>query len=77
MSLSEALQTLYRIDDLTGGRRYLGFVGCNGTMGGILKQSGGIHINLHSLRCGLASQLRLNLRCEFYRDSQRPSPLLP
>jgi len=65
MSPSEALKPLDRLDDLTGGRRYMGFVRRNGTTGGILKQTGSIHINLHSPRCGLASEFRPKLRCEF------------
>ena len=68
MGLSKALKPVDRLDDLTGGRRCLGFVRFNWTMGGILKQSGGIHINVYSPRCGLASEFRLKLWCEFNRD---------
>jgi hypothetical protein len=45
MSLSKAPKPLNRPDNLSGGRRYLGFFGCDGTMGGNFKQTGGIRVN--------------------------------
>ena len=60
VSLSEALEPLDRFNNLTGRRRCLRFVTSNRTMDGILKQTGGVRIDLHPLRCGLASEFRLN-----------------
>jgi len=37
-------------------------------MGGSLKQTGSIDVDLYSPRCGLAGEFCLKLRCEFNRD---------
>ncbi|MGA2580588.1 MAG: hypothetical protein ABSH24_31730 [Bryobacteraceae bacterium] len=60
MGLPKALKPLDRLDYLNGGLGSLGFVICDVTMGSIFKQTGGIHIDLYSLRCGLQSKFRLS-----------------
>jgi hypothetical protein len=54
MGFSETLEPFDRLDDLSRRRRRPRAVRCNGTLGGILKQTGSIRIktSVHALRLG-------------------------
>jgi hypothetical protein len=71
VGFSEGLKPIDSIDYFSGRYTRSRFAGNDATVSGILKQTGDIIANPHSMLRGLTSELRLKLRREFYRYSHR------